>query len=236
MIMLLQLLLYVIELGIDLWHSLFHGRIFRRANCLVNALLCCPSLRTFLGNLLWSTNTCHDILTLGVYQILTIEDVLARSGVTAEAYTRCGCVTHVSEYHRHDRDCGSPLCWNTFHLTIKDGTLIHPTVEYGTDSAPKLFHWVVWEFLTSLLADSYLESLDELFQLIDVHLVVQLDITLSLHVHDDGLEWVDIILVDWFHAQYDITVHLYETTITIVSEALVGSLASQTLNHLVVKS
>ena len=236
MIVLLQLVLDIIELSKNLWHILLHRRIFCGASFLVNALEFCPTYRTFLSNLLWCTDTGNHVLALCIDKILTIEEILTCCCITAEANSCCGCIAHITEYHGHNRYSCTPLCRNAFHLAIEDGTLVHPTVEYGTDSAPKLIHRIVGEVLACLLLDGCLECLDELLQFFDCHFVVESNSALLLHVHDNSLEWIDVFLVDRLHAKHNIAIHLYETTIAVVSEALIACLASQSLYYLVVQT
>ena len=172
-VVLLQLILDVVQLSINLRHSLFHRRIFRSTSCLVDMLLLCPTDRAFLGNLLRSTDTCYHVLTLCIDQVLTIETVLTGSGITAEANTCSRSFAHITEHHCHDRNGCTPLCRNAFHLTIEDGTLVHPTVEHSADSSPKLIHRIGRELLARLLLDGSLEGRYQLLQLLNVHLVVE---------------------------------------------------------------
>ncbi len=53
---------------------------------------------------------------------------------------------------------------------------------------------------------------------------------------DDCLKRIDVVLVDRFHAEHYIAVHLYETAVAVVGETLVAGLLGQTHNHLVVQA
>ena len=99
-----------------------------------------------------------------------------------------------------------------------------------------MFHGVIGEFLASLLVDGSLEEFHELLQLVDVHLVVQLDVTLAFHVHDDCFKGVDVIFVDGFHAEHHVTIHLHEATIAVIGKPLVASLAGKSFYYLVIES
>ena len=101
MIVVLQLVLNTIQLIVDLRHSLFHRRIFGHTLLLRDTCALSPALRTDLSDLLRGTDTSHNVLTLCVHQILTIEEVLTIGSITAEAYTGSRGVAHVTEYHSH---------------------------------------------------------------------------------------------------------------------------------------
>ena len=234
--MLLQFLLDAVELCIDFRHSLLHGRILGSALLLRDACTLCPALRTDLSDLLWCADTCNHVLTLCVHKILTVEEVLTVTGIAAEAYTRSRGVTHVTEYHGHDADGSTPLVGDAFHLTIEDGTLVHPAAEHSADSAPKLLNRVVREVLARTLLDSLLEELHKLLELVYREVLVENDTTLLLHLLDDFLERVDVLFVHRLHLKNDVTVHLYETAIRIVNEVRVVGLLHHTFSHLIVKT
>ena len=163
-IVLLELLLNAVQLLIDLRHCLLHRRILGYALSLRDACTLSPTLATQLGNLLRSTNTGNNILTLCINQIFTIEYVLTISGITAEAYTSSRGVAHVTEYHCHNRYGCTPLVGNTFHLTIQDSTLVHPAAEHSTDGTPQLLDRIVGEVLACALLDGSLEQLNQFLQ------------------------------------------------------------------------
>jgi len=181
-------------------------------------------------------DTGHHVLALRIDEILAIESILARRGIAAEAYARCRGVAHVAKHHRHDVHGRSPLLRNAFHLAVQDGAVVHPTVKHGTYRTPQLLHRVVGEILAGLVLDGLLEECHETFQLVDGHLIVQSDAPLCLHLLDDGLEGVDIFLVDRLHAQHHVAIHLYEPTVTVVGKTLVAGLLDQSYHHLVVET
>ena len=236
MIVMLKFILKGVELCINLRHGLFHRRELRGTDILGDTLLLSPTQRTFLGNLLRRTDTGNDILTLCIHKILTIETVLTRCGITREAHSRCRSVAHVTEHHRHHCDGSTPLLRNTLHLTIKDGTLVHPAVEHSADGTPQLIDRIFGESLTGTLEDSLLEKRHQLLQLINVHLVVKHDAALTLHLLNDGLKRINVVFVDGFHTQHNIAVHLNKTTIAVIGKTLIAGLLSKTNNNLVVQS
>ena len=113
---------------------------------------------------MWGTNTSHDVLALGIDEILTIEEILACTCVTREANTCSRCIAHVAEHHRHHGYGGTPLVWDAFHLTIEDGTLVHPRTEHGADGAPKLVDRIGWEVLACLFLDGSLEEFHQFLE------------------------------------------------------------------------
>ena len=209
----LQLILESVELLVKLRHSLFHRRILSYALLLRDASTLSPALRTDLCNLLWCTDTSYYVLTLCIDKILTIEKVLTITCVTREANTSSRSLAHVTEYHRHDRNCSTPLIRNTFHLTVEDSALVHPRTEHSADSTPKLIDRIGREILTSLLLDSSLEELNEFLERLYREVLIKNHTLLFLHLFDDGLEWVDIFLVHRLQSHNDVTVHLYEAAI-----------------------
>ena len=100
-IVLLQFVLQSIQFLVELGHCLLHRRILGCTLLLRDACTLCPALRTNLCNLLRCADTGYNVLTLSVDQILTVEEVLTVTSVTAEANTCCGCLAHVAEHHSH---------------------------------------------------------------------------------------------------------------------------------------
>jgi len=84
----LQLRLQSIQFFVDFRHGLFHGRILGYALFLTHAGQFCPTLRTDLCNLLRRTDTGHYVFALRIDEVLTVEEVFARSSIAAEAYAR----------------------------------------------------------------------------------------------------------------------------------------------------
>ena len=77
----LELLADALELGVDLGHLGLH-----------------------LGDLRGGPDAGHDVLALGVGQVLAEQDLLAGVRVAGERDARAGVVAHVAEDHRHDVD------------------------------------------------------------------------------------------------------------------------------------
>ena len=138
-VMIFQFRLQSIQFLIDLRHSLFHWRIVGCSFFFRNTGTFSPTLWTDFSDLLRSTDTGHNVFTLCINQVFTVEQVFTVTGVTRETYTGSGSFTHITEYHSLNSYGCSPLCRNTFHLAVQDSTFVHPWVKYGTDSTPQLF-------------------------------------------------------------------------------------------------
>ena len=225
-----------VQLTIDFRHGFFHGRIFCFAVFFRDALKLSPTARTFQSDLLRRANTCHHVFALCVHEPFTVEDVFAGCSVAAEANAGGGSVAHVSEDHCHDGDSGSPLCGNSFHFAIEDGTFVHPRVKHCADGAPELFNGICGEFLAGLSHDGCFEANNKFFEVFGVKFVVKGDAFCFLHLFDDGFEGVFIVFVDRFHAENDVTIHLYEATISVVSKTRISGFLGETFYHFIVQA
>ena len=58
----------------------------------------------------------------------------------------------------------------------------------------------------------------------------------GLHFFDDGFEGIDVLFVFGLHAEHDVAVHLYETTIGVVDEVGVARLGRQACGNFVVET
>ena len=125
-IVIFQFGLKSIQFFINFRHCLFHGRELRRANIFGNASQHSPTLRTDFGDLLRSTNTGHNVFTLRVDQVFTVEKVFTCTGITRETHTCSRSITHITEYHSLYIDSRTPFIRYTFHLTVKNSAFIHP--------------------------------------------------------------------------------------------------------------
>ena len=182
-----------------------------------------------LGNILMTNQRFESAID-------AFEYVLTGSCIAAEAYTCCGGVAHVAEYHSHYADGGAPFVRNSFHLTIEDGALVHPAAEHGADGAPELFLRIGGEVAAGLFLDGGLEENDEFLEALNAEVLVEHYALLFLHLLDDGLERVDVFLVDGLHAEHYVAVHLYEAAVAVIYEVGVLGLGYHTLGHLVVKT
>ena len=236
MIVIFKFSLQSVQLFIDFRHCLLHGRIFGSTFFLAYTCQFSPTLRADPGNLLRSTDTRNNIFTLGVNQVFTIEEVFTRSSVTAEANPCSRSLTHVTEYHRLYADSRTPFIRNTLHLAVKDGTFVHPGIEHCTNSTPQLLVSTGREIFSGLFFHSSLESLHQFLKILHFQFIIQSHTFGVLHLFYNSLKRINIFLVDRFHTQYHITVHLYEPTVRVPCKSGVSGLTDQTFHHFVIQA
>ena len=234
--MIFQFSLESIQFFIDFRHCFFHWREFRSTNIFGNASQYSPTLRTNLSDLLWSTDTCHYIFTLCVNQVFTVEKVFACTGISWETNTCSRCITHITEHHSLYIDSCTPFIRYTFHLTVKDSAFIHPWIKYSTDSSPKLFVCTSREIFSGLFFYGSLEFLYEFLQVFHFQLVIQFYPFRFFHLFDDCFERVDIFFIGRLHAQHNVTVHLYETTVRVPCKTCITRLTDNTFHHFIIQS
>ena len=78
-----------VELTVNLGHGFFHGGEVGFALLFGDALQFSPAARAFERNLLRGADTGHYVFALCVNEPFAVEEVFARSGIAAEAYTGC---------------------------------------------------------------------------------------------------------------------------------------------------
>ena len=215
---LLQVVLYLVQLGIYLGHDLFQRRILLHAVLLRYVLSLRPAARALYGNLLGGADTCYDILALSVDEILAVEDVLARCGVAGECHAGSRVAAHVTEYHGLHRNGRSPLLRYVVELAVEYCALVHPRAEHGADSAPELIPRIGRELAAGLLLDSLLEVGHQLLQIVGRKLGVEFGAALLLLLVYQHLERIVILLRHGLHAQHYVAVHLYEAAVRVPRE------------------
>ncbi len=117
-------------------HDFLERGVFGRPFLFADALHLGPSVGALEGNLLRSTHAGYHIFALSIDKILAVKQVFARGGVAGESYAGGGSITHVAVYHRLHIHRRAPFFGEIVHLTIENGPVVHPTVEYGTYGAP----------------------------------------------------------------------------------------------------
>ena len=119
-----------LELGVGLGHLLGHVRDRRR--------------RPDAG---------HDVLALGVGEVLAVELVLAGARVAGEGDAGAGVVAHVAEDHRHDVDRGAQVVGDLLVVAVVAGALAEPAGEDGLDGQVELLVRVLREARAGLVLD-----------------------------------------------------------------------------------
>ena len=80
----------------------------------------------------------HDVLALGVGQVLAEEDLLAGVRVAREGDAGAGVVAHVAEDHRHDVDRRAEVVGDLLVVAVVAGALAEPAGEDGLDREVEL--------------------------------------------------------------------------------------------------
>ena len=83
------------------------------------------------GNGLGCTNTCNDVLTLGIEQVLADNALGAGRGIAGEGNAGTGGLTLVTEYHGLHIHGSTPGTGDIVHAAVYDGTGVIPGTEYG---------------------------------------------------------------------------------------------------------
>jgi len=91
-----------------------------------------------LGDLRRSPDARHDVLALGVGQVLAVQHALAGVGVAGEGDARARVVTHVAEDHRHDVDGRAEIVGDLLAVTVVLCPLAEPAREDRLDREVEL--------------------------------------------------------------------------------------------------
>ncbi len=148
-------------------HILHITVVILQAACNLHKLL--EALRKVLlklGDGLRCTDTCHNVLTLGIDQILAEDTLLARSRISGKCNAGSGGVAHISEHHSLYVDSGSPVAGNVIHTAVYNGTLVVPGTEHGLYSLHKLYLGILGEVLSHLFLINGFVSCNNLFQIV----------------------------------------------------------------------
>ena len=176
----LELLADALELAVDLGHVGLH-----------------------LGDLGRGPDAGHDVLALGVGEVLAVERLLAGVRVAGERDAGAGVVTHVAEDHGHDVDRRAQVVGDVLVVPVVHRALAEPRREDRLDGEVELLVRVAREVASGVGPDDRLELVDELAQVVRGQLRVLLDAPgvllrlerlvepLRLHLHDDPPEHLD---------------------------------------------
>ncbi len=215
---LLQVVLYLVEFFIYGRHHLFERGVFAATLGFRYVLCLRPAARTLDGDLLGSADARYHVFALCVDQVFAVEEVFTRCCVAREGYAGRRVVAHVAEYHRLYRYGRAPFRRNVVELAVKDGTLVHPRTEYGTDSAPELIPGICREILAGLFLYGCLEVVHQLLQVVGRQVGVVFHAALLFLRIDQLLERIVLLFRSGLHAQHHVAVHLYETAVRVPCE------------------
>jgi hypothetical protein len=105
-------------------------------------------------DLLRSADAGDDVLALGIDQELTVEPPLPGRRIARECHPGSRGLTHVTEHHGLDIDCGAPAFRDVVEAPIGNGALVHPRAEHATYGSPELLVRVLRERLAMLVLEA----------------------------------------------------------------------------------
>ena len=124
------------------------------------------------GNRLRGTNARNDVLALSVDKKLTVKNLFARGRIARESHARTGLTARVSEYHGLNVNGRSPVGRDVVFAPVYDRAIVHPGTKDRADGAIELFPRIGWKIASRTIAHEFLESDDELFQIVGSQLWV----------------------------------------------------------------
>ena len=167
-------------------------------------------------DLVGRTDTRHDILALGVDEVLTVHAGRAGGRIAGEGDAGCAVLPPVAEDHDLDVDPGAPVARNLVQAAVLAGAAVVPAVEDGVDGAPELIFGIRGEHL-AVIGDGGFEGLHHLAQGLGRELVVRGHSVALPGVAEDLLE--DRVR----HAQDDVAVHREQTPVAVAIEAQIAA-------------
>ena len=172
----------------------------------------------------------HDVLALGVDQVVAVGPGVAVGRVAGEGDPGARVLTLVAEHHGLDVDRGAERVVDLVLAPVVDRPLVVPGAEHGLDAALELLGGVLGELATGLGGDDGLELLDQPPQVARVQLHVVADALGLLGVLQRLLEAVAL------HPHDRLAVHLQQPPVGVPREPLRPGLAGQALDALVVQA
>ena len=169
----------------------------------------------------------NHVFALCVDEVFAVEHVFAGSGVAAECHAGSGVFAHVAVYHCLYVNGCTPLFGYLVHAAVEDCAFVHPAVEYGADAAPELFPCAVGEVFAGEVFHGGFEEADEVFKVFDVEFGVEFNAFFFFDLVHYFFEGVDVGLRFGLHAEYYVTVHLYEAAVAVPCKAGVAALFCQ---------
>mmetsp|Transcript_45450 Transcript_45450/g.73757 ORF Transcript_45450/g.73757 Transcript_45450/m.73757 type:complete len:233 (+) Transcript_45450:2406-3104(+) len=173
-------------------------------------------LATDNRQVLGSSDTSHNILTLCVDQELAVEVINTVRWIPCKSNS-CGTITaHVPKDHGlHTHSC-PPGLRDVVQATVGFGPLIHPGAEDRTHGAPELVLRVLWEADPELLVDSGLVGHYQGFQIFRQQVTIEAHSTPLLRALQKFLKVAEI------QAHHNIRVHLHEASVAVKSKATIA--------------
>ncbi len=121
--------------------------------------LCTPyqfpvCLRNFLFHFLdwlWCPDSCHNILTLGIGEVFTEQNLFTRAWIPCECNTSCRIWSHITKNHHYNAHSSTQIFRYVVQLSIYLCPFIVPGFKNGPYGKFQLLIWILREILTIIL-------------------------------------------------------------------------------------
>ena len=172
----------------------------------------------------------HDVLALGVLQVLAVEPVLPGGRIASEADPRGGALAEVAEHHGLHADGGPDVVRNPVLLPVEDRAVVVPRAEHRVAGERELGERILRELLPGALLHHGLELGDQLAEVVGVEVLVGLGPLPALELREVLLE---VVLLEAEHHRAE---HLDEAPIAVPGEARIPGPERQALDGAVVEA
>ena len=184
----------------------------------------------------------HDVLALGVHQVVAVELLLAVCGVARERDARGRGVALVAEHHGLHVDGGAQIVGDLVLLAVQRGARVVPAAEHGLDGQLQLHAGILRELHGAVddearvrrgvhvLGEDLLELAHELLQVLGGEVGVGRSAAGVLHGRDGVLEQIAVEVHD------HVGEHLDEAAVGVPGEARVLGLGDEAVDGLVVQA
>ena len=183
----------------------------------------------------------HDVLALGVDQVVAVELLRAVGRVAREGNARGGGLALVAEDHAHDVDGGAQVVGNLVLLAVEDGAAVVPAAENSLDGKEELDAGVLGELDRAGGAHELGVVLsadvggEDALELIDEGLeVLSGEVAVVAHARGDLARGDSVLEVVGVNAHHDVREHLDEATVRVPGKTGVLGLIDKALNREVV--
>ena len=172
--------------------------------------------------------TRYDVLSLSVGEEVTGESILTSGWITREYNSTARSIVAVAKDHHLDCASRTYVSVNALNLPVLDRPIAHPGVEHCSDCGAKLFEWVRGEHRSG----SGVHDCSQVTQQSGHGLDTQVCLTLNAGLLDSRCNYLGERCIN---PQDDISKGLYESTVRVEGETLIGG-SSQTSSRVVVEA